>query len=81
MPYITHLKEGVLRHCLIKAFKYDIEKIEKLINDYSKDIVENDLFVMSNKDPKVFTNAFRYLKAIIENKSTKLYKSTSHNKH
>ncbi|KFJ43114.1 replication initiation protein [Francisella philomiragia] len=53
----------------IKAFNYDIEEIEKLINDYSKDIVENALFVMSNKDPKVFTNAFGYLKAIIENKA------------
>ena len=53
----------------IKAFNYDVEEIEKLINDYSKDIVENALFVMSNKDPKVFTNAFGYLKAIIENKA------------
>lgn len=52
----------------IKAFNYDIEEIEKLINDYSKDIVENALFVMSNKDPKVFTNALGYLKAIIKNK-------------
>jgi plasmid replication initiation protein len=51
----------------IKIFDYDIEEIEKLINEYSKDIVENALFVMSNKDPKVFTNAFGYLKAIIEN--------------
>lgn len=53
----------------IKVFSYDIEEIEKLINEYSKDIVENALFVMSNKDPKVFTNAFGYLKAIIENKA------------
>lgn len=53
----------------IKIFDYDIEAIEELIKTYSKDIVENALFVMSNKDPKVFTNAFGYLKAIIENEA------------
>ncbi|MEY8717344.1 replication initiation protein [Francisella philomiragia] len=52
----------------IKAFGYDIEEIEKLINKCSKDIVENALFVMSNKDPKAYTNPLGYLKAIIKNK-------------
>ena len=53
----------------IKAFNYDVEEIEKLINDYSKDIVENALFVMSDKDPKAYTNPLGYLKAVIKNKT------------
>jgi len=53
----------------IKAFNYDVEAIEELIETYSKDIVENALFIMSNKDPKAFSNALGYLKSICRNKA------------
>lgn len=55
----------------IKAFNFDIEEIEKLINLYSIDTVENALFIMSNKDPKAYTNSLGYLRAIVKNKSKK----------
>jgi len=53
----------------IKAFNYDIEEIDKLIEKYSKDVVENALYKMSNKDPAAFKNPIGYLKAICKNKS------------